>query len=527
MYNFSCSNYIPYNQLESCQNKKVIYDSIIDKCVDIKTNSKLFNLCISLALANITMKFYDVKPQEYGSVACVYLETVGEIKKGSVVIYGSKLKEKIIKIKNILIFYEQNYFPSIYRKIKNRLEYASEVYKNLKNMRSKPIWEQCVQKEMCKKLIGSGNYGNVYSCMVDIQLVAVKVSKLKPEALNDIPYSTNLACWHEINLLKNVIKNIIKNKKCPNLPYIIDSFVCKKCTLNIDNKKIVCPCATTIIELADGNLKDWLSVKRNEDEIKSALFQIMAGLHAIQKYGQIMNFDVKKENILYYKIEPGGYWKYIIHGKKYKVPNLGYLFILTDFGLARPMSPEYPLFKKPTDETYRLGHRLGIIINKKIEPFMSKSDDLTIFWEDKKTSKGGQSYMKRDGSIETNIILTDEIKKFLITNKISNNPKKKKFYSYSEIIPPFEFYNDTQDGVRMFIGGKRTTQQGNHKKYSHLSKEMYNKLLLYKGKGLNMEDKIFSYNPSQILAGYFIGEFFIDWLYNDKTIPIETYKLST
>jgi hypothetical protein len=39
-------------------------------------------------------------------------------------------------------------------------------------------------------------------------------------------------------------------------------------------------------------------------------------------------------NVLFFKVKPGGFWKYTINGQDYYVPNCGYLFIVYDFGFA-------------------------------------------------------------------------------------------------------------------------------------------------------------------------------------------------
>lgn len=518
VHHFSKDNYVPYNRLDSVQNKIIIYDKILADCIDenrIKKDS-FFYTCVSLALAEITMKFFSATYNEYGTLICLNEND------GSIIIVGSHVRKEFsarstkLNIENTKYFYEQDYLPSIYLKTYSRILYASKMYKNLEFMRLKPAWNQCIQKELCKKLIGGGDYGNVYACMIGTQMCAVKVSKLKEECLEDVPYSTNISSWHEVNILQNIFRELIETKKCPNLPYLIDSYYCKKCELNLKDEKVESPCVTTIVELASGNLKEWLNVNRKDEEIMSALFQILAGINAIQKYGQIMNFDVKKENILYYNIEAGGYWEYEIHNKKYKIPNYGYLFVVTDFGISRPMSPDYPYFKNRTDESFRLGHRLGFVEDGKFKLFSNIK------------TQPDQSYLFRNGKIESNITLTKEEFKTL------GNPKYKKFYLNPEVVPPFEFYNDTQDVLRMFIGGKRTTQQGNHKKYKYLSSNIQDMLNKIKGKFKNLEDlkiklrkvKIPAYN---VLAGYLIDEIFSKYSFkydsqHEKDKLIESYS---
>jgi hypothetical protein len=227
----------------------------------------------------------------------------------------------------------------------------------------------------------------------------------------------------------------------------------------------------------------------------------MAGLHAIQLHGQIMNFDVKSDNILFYNVEPGGYWHYIIHGQDFYVPNFGKLFVINDFGISRPMSPTFPLYKSEQDTTFRLGSRYAIVKNNKFVPLnsmltVSRTGEVKqapfIKWGAMRVSKGGQYSMERETSeiIDVDTELHSKTKKFLRKKNIPTDSTNPEFFLYPEVIPPFEFYNDTQDAIRTFIGGKRSTQRGNHHKFKVPSK-LVTQMTPYKGKGDSMSDSVF------------------------------------
>lgn len=66
----------------------------------------------------------------------------------------------------------------------------------------------------------------------------------------------------------------------------------------------------------------------------NALFQIMTGIIAMQKYFNMTHTDLHTQNILVYKVKRGGYWTYTINGFKYYLPNLGYVFLIHDLGFA-------------------------------------------------------------------------------------------------------------------------------------------------------------------------------------------------
>lgn len=386
--------------------------------------------------------------------------------------------------------------------------------------------KDCPQKDLAlTDLVGKGDYGNVYKKTIDRLPFAVKISKLKKGCLEN-PYCRDITSWTEFHILDEVIAPLLEKGVCPNLPLLIDSYICEKCTLTLEGKSKNIPCITTIVELADGTLKTFLKSSKTipDREIFSALFQIMASLHCIQLHGQIMNFDIKCENVLYYKVKPGGYWHYKIRNKDYYVPNYGKMFFLNDFGVSRPLSPDFQLYRSSDDTTYRLGTRLAIIRNglfwplgnkKEIDPggFQIKSKKIKWITPDgTSSSRGGQYRINRSTNkvIDSGLQIIPEQREYLRKKGLTDDPKKKKFFSSPEVIPPFEFYNDLQDALRMFTGGKRTTQVGSHKTYKSVSSLVKRALERYTDKKSSLDDLTFSIYPSRVLAGYFIESFFKD-----------------
>lgn len=73
-----------------------------------------------------------------------------------------------------------------------------------------------------------------------------------------------------------------------------------------------------------------------DDEIYTNILQqfliTILSFHTTLYNGKKMFLNnIKVENILYKKIEKGGYFKYIINGKEVFIENLGYLVILWNF----------------------------------------------------------------------------------------------------------------------------------------------------------------------------------------------------
>lgn len=78
----------------------------------------------------------------------------------------------------------------------------------------------------------------------------------------------------------------------------------------------------------------WASEKHSNVIWFNALFQIMVGLIAIKRYFGMIHSDFHMGNVLVHKIKAGGYWTYTIDNFRYHVPNLGYVFLIHDFGFA-------------------------------------------------------------------------------------------------------------------------------------------------------------------------------------------------
>lgn len=81
-------------------------------------------------------------------------------------------------------------------------------------------------------------------------------------------------------------------------------------------------------------LFNWAKVSRSKSEWMNILVQIIISIISMQKYFNIIHGDLHSLNILIYKVTAGGYWKYMINKKKYIIPNLGWIVLISDFGFA-------------------------------------------------------------------------------------------------------------------------------------------------------------------------------------------------
>ena len=439
---------------------------------------------------------------------------------------------------------KSNDYKEIYLDVEQRKILAEQI-KGVVNVK-KIYGENCLnpsselsEKITMKKLIGTGGFGNVYSacspppCDKDSYKFAVKLASIKSEDYFS-SYNKNKGGWRELFLLKDIITPL--SEICPNLPRVIDSYVCKEC--NIVRKNVfgefnekTSSCVIFLLELADGDLHKWFLSKPKPDELYNALFQIMAGIHTIQKYAQLLNYDIKSPNILYYNVKPGGYFHYIIRGKDFYIPNIGKLFVLNDFGVSISLDPNYTLDPVYYDNWTTMGNRNAIIIKDKFSPINCEKEYYTtidslvkkefrtnIEWGEKVDGIWIEKlpYTKKCESqldVVTHEIrscdpkFTQEQSKVLEKLNIPTDANDKEYYMHPEVIPPLELGVDTQDCIRMFTSGKRMGQRGNHKKYSVVPKKMIKMLEKYNTHEEFLSNKISIY-PETVLAGYFIEKFF-------------------
>jgi hypothetical protein len=223
-------------------------------------------------------------------------------------------------------------------------------------------------------LIGQGVQGKVYKCILKKEYRNEKYPKLftlviknteldKPEIRNvdDIFSKKALRKSPFIENASNLLANeLVKQKICPNFVLSYYSQYSTKC---VDKKK---DCMLYFNEFVNnGTFQDWYSIPRTSKEWFNALFQIFAGIYALQKYFNLIHADLHDENVLVQKIPEGGYWKYRIDGVNYHVPNLGFRFFIADFGYSWiPTHLTLDWYHNQTLKKFKKGERYFFDIKK-------------------------------------------------------------------------------------------------------------------------------------------------------------------
>ena len=399
---------------------------------------------------------------------------------------------------------------------------------------------QCVSGQLDKyfsinKRIGNGTFGVVYSASTKTHQFAVKEARTTGSSYKQ-PWSEKTD-WKEALILRDIAQPIIENGICPNVPLVYSAYACNTCEfegLTAQKKKYIKPCIILLMELASGDLSNWLNTKPSEVELYNALFQVLAGLYALEKHGQVFNNDIKAPNILYYNVKPGGYWIYNIMGKRYHVPNFGRLFVINDFGVSDSFSPELQYSYNSKYKNYSLGSRFYTVLNDKIVPFGTTNQCLSeITLRDKKNTR-----VVRNVQTDCNKKIIGQFKAtlspaqldLLRSNGIPEDPNNLKFYSNIDIIPPTHFAEDVFDAISMFTGGMRSTQEG-----THADPDIPASVKAVLSPYISSNVKLWWSNPDMIPpplanAGYFINELFgkrrvENYLDAPSGSPIEVYNI--
>lgn len=80
---------------------------------------------------------------------------------------------------------------------------------------------------------------------------------------------------------------------------------------------------------------DFVEEKHDLNIFYNAYFQISVAIFALEKHFNMKHLDLNNpDNILVKKVKKGGYWKYVINDIEYNIPNLGYIFLINDLGMA-------------------------------------------------------------------------------------------------------------------------------------------------------------------------------------------------
>jgi len=324
-------------------------------------------------------------------------------------------------------------------------------------------WNMCVTGKHSEfrsklshvKFIGKGTFGEVYAVKLGQLEFVVKEAYLtigEKRRMMRVGGRKNKSgetqSYPEEYRIATLVQKLLGST--PNFLYVYDLSVCEGCQLT---GKQLGTCYVTFMEVADGDLYGLF--RHNEmsscDAQASVLYQILIAVNAIHSTYGIYHRDIKLENILYKRISPGGFISYHVNGYSIRVKNTGVLALLADFGVAKVLCPAYSGASK------RFGVRNAKVVGDTLEPivceFTVRENQLERATQIKWKEPNGTVVMGTYNNFYDNLNLGPSIHVDL------NDPRR---------FPPFEFFHDIQDVIRMFIGGKQTVQAGSHTRIPRL-----------------------------------------------------------
>lgn len=234
-----------------------------------------------------------------------------------------------------------NFSNNIYNNIDNRLYNYNKIKKYIKklntdkclnfigNKKGFKIYTIGNKFKIIKKIGNSSKYGNIYLTN------GVKKGNLLEFACKIMPVNN----YNNIEVkLYNFLKNEVINNNNIHFPIIYKTLICNKQKKSknlpsiISNKKYY----IVINELMNGDLNDFVhKYNNNYDFLLNAIQQCMIAVLSFHYKTNLLHNDCHWGNFLYHKIDEGGYFHYKIYDKDIYIKNIGYLWIIWDYGLVK------------------------------------------------------------------------------------------------------------------------------------------------------------------------------------------------
>jgi len=165
---------------------------------------------------------------------------------------------------------------------------------------------------------------------------------LTTNKFNNIYFATKLTImnnenYKEIKIAKH-LSNITARNLSPHFLFIYKFFYCINNNNNNELPELIRKYNyyISVNELVNGNLKQFLDLNLDYNYILNALQQILISILSFHYFTNgIYHHDCHYKNFLFIKIKSGGYFHYKIYNKNYYIKNMGYLWLIWDFGLAK------------------------------------------------------------------------------------------------------------------------------------------------------------------------------------------------
>jgi hypothetical protein len=339
-----------------------------------------------------------------------------------------------------------------YKKIDKRIEEFNVLIKIFDNLTSNNE-SLCVSGNYTNfrdylsniEIVGKGTFGVVYkakfkSTTKDFDEFIVKEALIEydQEVYSKKQYKNKIKNYFnpENIFLEAIRTEILEKKLCPNFTFFYNVTKCDSCVVQrlFDKRIQNGRCYVTFMEAASSDFSD--KAVTTLDSQKSMLYQLLIGFHYLHSVLSILHRDFKPANILIKNVKPGGYFKYIIGEDVFFVKNEGILVFISDFGVSLCVNPDKINLKMKRFT----GSRLAEVVYNGLKPKFKLFRSLTPWYDN-------------------NILVTN-----FSDEKIDLNQPNR--------FPAFEFYEDIQDVLKLFVGGKHSVQGFIFTKMSNLNKNL-------------------------------------------------------
>lgn len=239
---------------------------------------------------------------------------------------------KTVNVKNLEV---RQYYDrlKLYKNVNKALEKMSK-YKCLVPFKNPQVKEYLLENtniHLLNRIGSNSRYGTIYLTELDNLRFVIKISP--QDKYNSL----------EVLLIQKLSK-IVEQDKNPHFLFNYKFFMCNKKT-----QKFVLPTIIqdnnyyiTANELVNGNFKNFL-LDDNTTSILllNALQQILIAILSFHHFsGGLFHNDCHYKNFIFLKIKPGGHFHYKIYNQDIYIKNMGYIWIIWDYGLIKRRNSE-------------------------------------------------------------------------------------------------------------------------------------------------------------------------------------------
>lgn len=217
-----------------------------------------------------------------------------------------------------------------------------------------------------------------------------------------------------------------------------------------------------LCEKFDGTINQLIYNNISNELLENFLLQILLTIGFSQHILGLIHGNINSENIMWKKINPGGFWKYSYRGKNYYVENLGYVLYLKVHDNIIFADPNHSLLGKNNSREY--GNR---VLEIKQDSSGEEYTDIIKYKYHTEKSDDDKPLKKVPGFW---------ISSSFVNSSFDIEADRTVFLDDLDTFPPYEFMYDIIDTIKIFSGGNYMNRKGNHIETNIERKEFLKKI---------------------------------------------------